>query len=195
VTLVDIRRSPIEAITPTGLRTRDAEYELDSVVFATGFDAMTGGLFKIDIRGRDGLVLKEKWESGPRTYLGLATHGFPNMFMITGPQSPSVLSNMIVSIEQHVEWISDCIKYAYEHDMGYIEPLPASEDAWVAHVNEVAESTLYPRVNSWYTGANVPGKPRVFTPYVGGVGNYRTLCDDVAAKGYEGFTLTRVAAR
>jgi cation diffusion facilitator CzcD-associated flavoprotein CzcO len=195
VTLVDIRRSPIEEITPTGLRTRDSECELDSIVFATGFDAMTGGLFKIDIRGRDGLGLKQKWEAGPRTYLGVASHGFPNMFMITGPQSPSVLSNMVVSIEQHVEWISDCIKYACERDIAYIEPLPASEDAWVAHVNEVAEGTLYPKVNSWYTGANIPGKPRVFTPYVGGVGNYRKICDDVAAKGYEGFALARVAAR
>jgi cyclohexanone monooxygenase len=189
VTLVDLRRAPIEAITPHGLRTRDAEYELDSLVFATGFDAMTGALLSIDIRGRTGKTLHEKWAAGPRTYLGVATAGFPNLFTITGPGSPSVLSNMIVSIEQHVDWIADCIGYLRDHDHEAIEADVEAEDEWVAHVNEVGHATLYPLASSWYMGANVPGKPRIFMPYVGGVGAYRQKCDDVAAKGYEGFTL------
>jgi len=190
VKLVDLRRSPIETITPTGLRTTEAEYEFDSIVFATGFDAMTGGFFRIDIRGRDGLSLKDRWAAGPRTYLGISTHGFPNLFMITGPGSPSVLSNMPISIEQHVEWIADCIAYLRAHDLASVEPSLDAEDRWVAHVNEVAAGTLFPLANSWYLGANIPGKPRVFMPYVGGVGNYRKICADVAAKGYEGFVLT-----
>ncbi len=190
VTLVDVRKDPIETITPTGLRTRGAAYELDSLVFATGFDAMTGTLLNIDIRGKGGCALKEKWADGPRTYLGIAVAGFPNLFIITGPGSPSVLSNMIVSIEQHVDWIADCLAYLRAHDVQSIEPTVAAEDAWVAHVNEVGDTTLYPLANSWYVGANIPGKPRVFMPYVGGVGAYRKRCDEVAAKGYEGFTLT-----
>jgi cyclohexanone monooxygenase len=189
VTLVDLRRTPIEAITPRGVRTQDAEYAVDSLVFATGFDAMTGALLKIDIRGRGGLTLRAKWTDGPRTYLGLAVAGFPNLFAITGPGSPSVLSNMIVSIEQHVDWIADCIVYLRERDLRAIEASTEAEDEWVAHVNAVGHATLYPRANSWYMGANVPGKPRIFMPYVGGVGVYRQKCDDVAAKGYAGFTL------
>ncbi len=189
VTLVDIRSAPIEEITPVGLRTRDAAYALDSIVFATGFDAMTGALLAIDIRGRDGGMLKRKWADGPRTYLGIATAGFPNLFIITGPGSPSVLSNMIVSIEQHVDWIADCIAYLHAHDLRGIEATVAAEDGWVAHVNAVANTTLYPLANSWYMGANIPGKPRIFMPYVGGVGAYRQKCDAIAAQGYEGFTL------
>jgi cyclohexanone monooxygenase len=187
VTLVDIRMSPIEAIVPEGLRTRDASWALDSLVFAIGFDAMTGALLGIDIRGREGATLSQKWAAGPRTYLGLAVAGFPNLFTITGPGSPSVLSNMIVSIEQHVDWIADCLAYLRDHGLGRIEATVAAEDAWVAHVNEIGHLTLYPRANSWYMGANVPGKPRVFMPYIGGVGAYRQTCDEVAAKGYEGF--------
>jgi cation diffusion facilitator CzcD-associated flavoprotein CzcO len=190
VTLVDVRRAPIEAITPTGLRTRDAAYTLDSIVFATGFDAMTGALLNIDIRGRGGDALKRKWAEGPRTYLGIATAGFPNLFIITGPGSPSVLSNMIVSIEQHVDWIADCIAYLRAHDLEGIEATIEAEGEWVAHVNEVANATLYPLANSWYVGANIPGKPRIFMPYVGGVGAYRQKCDAVAARGYEGFILS-----
>jgi len=190
VTLVDIRTAPIEAITPQGLRTREATYALDSLVFATGFDAMTGALLKIDIRGSAGQRLQDKWAAGPRTYLGVATAGFPNLFAITGPGSPSVISNMIVSIEQHVDWIAGCLAYVRAHGLARIEPTADAEDAWVAHVNDVGNATLYPRANSWYMGANVPGKPRVFMPYIGGVGVYRQTCDDVAAKGYEGFTLT-----
>ncbi len=189
VTLVDVRRAPIEAITRHGLRTREAEYELDSLVFATGFDAMTGALLGIDIRGRAGATLREKWAAGPRTYLGVATAGFPNLFTITGPGSPSVLSNMIVSIEQHVDWIADCLVYLRERGLGGIETSVDAEDEWGAHVNEVGHATLYPLASSWYMGANVPGKPRIFMPYVGGVGAYRQKCDDVAAKGYEGFAL------
>ncbi len=187
VTLVDVRKYPIEEITPTGLCTRDAEYELDVIVFATGFDAMTGALSKLGIRGKNGQTLKERWADGPRTYLGLMTAGFPNLFTITGPGSPSVLSNMTVSIEQHVEWITGCIQYMLEHDFTSIEPQIEAEDAWGAHVNETANLTLYPLANSWYLGANIPGKPRIFTPYVGGVGNYRLKCQEIAEKGYEGF--------
>jgi len=191
VTLVDIHRAPIEAITPDGLRTREAAYRLDSIVFATGFDAMTGALLGIDIRGRGGRTLNAAWAEGPRTYLGLAVAGFPNLFAITGPGSPSVLSNMIVSIEQHVDWIADCIDCMRVQGHETIEATAAAQEAWVAHVNEIGHATLYPRANSWYMGANIPGKPRVFMPYIGGVGAYRQICDGVAAKGYEGFTLAR----
>ena len=189
VTLIDVRRAPIEAITPRGVRTREAEYDVDSIVFATGFDAMTGALLNIDIRGTGGLTLRDKWAAGPRTYLGLAVAGFPNLFTITGPGSPSVLSNMIVSIEQHVDWIADCLAHLREHGLRTIDATPEAQDAWVEHVNEVGHMTLYPLAPSWYMGANIPGKPRVFMPYIGGVGVYRQKCDEVAAKGYEGFTL------
>jgi cyclohexanone monooxygenase len=151
---------------------------------------MTGALTRIDIRGRDALALSDKWEAGPRTYLGMMTAGFPNLFMITGPGSPSVLSNMIVSIEQHVDWVTDCIAFLRTRQMDCVEATVAAEDAWVDHVNEVAFGTLYPSANSWYMGANIPGKPRVFMPYIGGVGAYRRTCDEVAAKGYEGFLVS-----
>jgi cation diffusion facilitator CzcD-associated flavoprotein CzcO len=187
VTLVNVRKSPIQEITPYGVRTADAEYEVDIIVYATGFDAMTGTLFKLGIRGRNGLGLREKWAQGPRTYLGVATHGFPNLLMITGPQSPSVLSNMPVSIEQHVDWITDCLRYLGEKGLDTIEPLPEAEDDWVDHHNEVAQTTLLPRANSWWVGANIPGKPRNLYPYVGGVGTYRQICDEVAARDYDGF--------
>ena len=190
VTLVDVSGTPIEAITPEGLRTGEAAYGFDALVFATGFDAMTGALTDIDIVGRGGLSLREKWSDGPRTYLGLAMAGFPNLFAITGPGSPSVLSNMLVSIEQHVDWVVDCIAYLSERQLRTVEPTVEAEDGWVEHVREVGDSTLFPLANSWYMGANIPGKSRVFTPYVGGVGTYRKECDEVAAKGYEGFTLS-----
>jgi cyclohexanone monooxygenase len=150
---------------------------------------MTGALTRVDICGRNGQILAAKWEAGPRTYLGLMTAGFPNLFMITGPGSPSVLSNMIVSIEQHVDWIADCLAEMRKRDLGCIEPTAEAEAAWVAHVNEVAHRTLYPKAASWYMGANIPGKPRVFLPYIGGVGVYRQKCDEVAANGYEGFVM------
>jgi cyclohexanone monooxygenase len=193
VSLVDVRAAPIEEITPTGLRTTEGEYELDSIVYAIGFDAMTGALGQIDIRGRGGASLKEAWSEGPRNYIGLLVAGFPNMFIVTGPGSPSVLSNMVVSIEQHVEWISDCIGYLGERQLGAIEATPEAQDAWCAHVNEVADATVYPQANSWYLGANIPGKPRVFRPYIGGIGVYRQKCDDVAAANYEGCILSPAA--
>ena len=189
VTLVDVRADPIEALEPGGVRTRAARYGLDAIVFATGFDAMTGTLMRIDITGRDGLTLARKWACGPRTYLGLMSAGFPNLFLVTGPGSPSVLSNMMVSIEQHVDWIAGCLAYLRAHDMRSIEPAREAEEDWVAHVNEVADRTLYPRANSWYVGANVPGKPRVFMPYIGGIPLYHRTCDEVVASGYRGFIL------
>ena len=195
VTLIDIRSNPIEEITENAVRTTAGEYQLDALVLATGFDAMTGSVAKIDIRGRDALTLNAKWAEGPRTYLGLMSAGFPNLFIITGPGSPSVLSNMIVSIEQHVDWISDCLDYMRERDLDTMEASREAEDRWVAHVNEVAHTTLYPQANSWYMGANIPGKPRIFMPYIGGVGPYRQICNEVAAKDYEGFAMTGAEQR
>jgi cyclohexanone monooxygenase len=189
VTLVDIKRHPIKEITANAVRAGDKDVEVDALVLATGFDAMTGSVARIDIRGRDGQTLNQKWAEGPKTYLGLMSAGFPNLFLITGPGSPSVLSNMIVSIEQHVDWITDCVAYMREHHLETMEADGDAEDKWVAHVNEVASNTLYPQANSWYMGANVPGKPRIFMPYIGGVGSYRKICNEVAAKGYEGFAL------
>jgi cation diffusion facilitator CzcD-associated flavoprotein CzcO len=190
VHLVNLRRTPLEAVTEHGIRTSDRQYEFDAIVYATGFDAMTGALTRVDIRGRDGANLAGEWHAGPRTYLGIASAGFPNLFMITGPGSPSVLSNMMVSIEQHVDWVADAIAHLNAHGLAAIEPTPQAQDGWVDHVNEIASHTLFPKAASWYMGANVPGKPRVFMPYVGGVGNYRVKCDEVARNGYEGFTLT-----
>jgi len=196
VTLIDLHATPITAITPRGLDTAGARFALDSIVFATGFDAMTGTLTRIDIRGTLGARLRDKWAAGPRSYLGLMTAGFPNLFLITGPGSPSVLSNMMVSIEQHVDWIADCLAFLQREGLSQIEPRLDAEEAWVAHGNEVADRTLYPAANSWYMGANIPGKPRVFMPYIGGVGVYREICDKVAAGGYaDGFLLGAGPAR
>ena len=189
VRLVDIADRGIDEITPEGVRANGERFELDALVFATGFDAMTGTLLRMDIRGRDGVSLKDAWRAGPRTYLGLGVAGFPNLFLITGPGSPSVLTNMIVSIEQHVDWIADCMTYLKERGLATIEATVQAQDMWVEHVNEVGNLTLYPQANSWYMGANIPGKPRIFMPYIGGVGAYRQKCDEVAAKGYEGFSL------
>jgi cyclohexanone monooxygenase len=189
VTLVDIRSNGIEEILPNAVRTGGKNYEIDALVLATGFDAMTGSVARIDIRGRGGKTLNQKWAEGPKTYLGLMSEGFPNLFIITGPGSPSVLSNMIVSIEQHVDWITDCLAFMRDRGLETMEATKDAEDQWVAHVNEVAHQTLYPQANSWYMGANIPGKPRIFMPYIGGVGIYRHICDDVAAKGYEGFAM------
>ena len=188
VRLVDVDADPIERVTADGVRTAGDHYDLDTLVFATGFDAMTGALLNMDIRGRE-QTLAEKWEAGPRTYLGLMVHGFPNMFTITGPQSPSVLSNMPVSIEQHVDWIADCLEHMLETGQRVVEPAEHAESEWVAHTNEVAGESLYSRAESWYRGANVPGKPRTFTPYAGGVGVYRDYCAQVAENGYEGFEM------
>ena len=189
VSLVDVSSEPIEKITESGLRTGGREFELDAIVFATGFDAMTGALARIDIRGRGGWALRSKWEDGPRAYLGLGVAGFPNLFVITGPGSPSVLSNMLPSIEQHVDWIADCMAWMRNRGHAAIEATPEAENEWVAHVGEVAGATLYPTCNSWYLGANVPGKPRVFMPYLG-FPPYVEKCDAVAANDYEGFELS-----
>ena len=195
VNLVDLGNSPIDRVIETGIRTKDGDHAFDAIVLATGFDAMTGTLGKIDIVGRDGQLLRDKWADGPHTYLGLMIAGFPNLFTITGPGSPSVLTNMIMSIEQHVEWISDCIAHLGDHQQVTIEATRHAEATWVAHVNEVADTTLYPQANSWYMGANVPGKPRVFLPYVGGFPVYVEACNDVVTKGYEGFVISGALGR
>ena len=187
VTLADVKENPIEEFTPDGIRTTKREYDLDTVIFATGFDAMTGALLAMDIEGRDGHRLEEEWEGGPRTYLGLGVDGFPNLFTITGPQSPSVLSNMPVSIEQHVDWIAACIEYMHSEGYEYIEPQSAAAERWVSQTNMLANEMLFSEAESWYRGANVPDKPRVFTPFPGGVETYRRECERVVENGYEGF--------
>ncbi|MBM4203525.1 MAG: NAD(P)/FAD-dependent oxidoreductase [Gammaproteobacteria bacterium] len=190
VRLVNINRSPIERITAKGVQLRGEHVELDTLILATGFDAMTGALNDIDIRGTNGQQLKEKWAEGPRTYLGLMIAGFPNLFTITGPGSPSVLSNMLVSIEQHVDFICSCLQHMSRKGFKQVQTGLDHEDAWVAHVNEVAHATLFPKAGSWYMGANIPGKPRVFMPYAGGVGPYRELCDSVAKDNWRGFVFS-----
>ncbi len=191
VHLVDLRRTPIETITEHGVRTSTAHFDLDALVYATGFDALTGPLNRIDIRGRDGRALRSVWEDGPRTYLGLAVHGFPNLFTITGPGSPSVLSNMVVAIEQHGDLIVDCMNAQRRDGYDLIEADAKAEAAWGEHVNEVANETLFPQASSWYMGANIPGKPRVFLPYVGGLGTYIEACEAIVADDFRGFVRTR----
>jgi cation diffusion facilitator CzcD-associated flavoprotein CzcO len=190
VTLVDLRQSPITEITPSGISTTTGDHELDVIVFATGFDAVTGALRNIDIRGRDGVALSDKWADAPSTYLGLQTEGFPNLFMITGPQSPSVLVNMPVAIEQHVEWIAGCIAHLDASGAATIEPTAAAERAWVDHVNEIADGTLFSKADSWYFGANIPGKHRAVLPYVGGMAGYRQRCQEVVENDYDGFLIS-----
>ncbi len=192
VKLVDLKKTPVQEVVPTGMRTADTLYELDAMVCATGYDALTGAVLNIVIRGRKGQELSKKWAHGPRTYLGLMTNGFPNMFIITGAGSPSVLVNMIVGIEHHVEWISDCLEHLRRLGRDTIEPTRDAEDGWVEHVNEAASRTLFPKANSWFLGANIPGKPRVFMPYVAKIGIYRGECQAVADDGYTGFTLRSV---
>jgi len=191
VTLVDLRKAPIDRISRAGICTTEAQYPVDIIVFATGFDAMTGPMLRMDIRGRGGVALKDVWEAGPRNYLGLQVAGFPNLFTITGPGSPSVLCNMPVAIEQHADWITDCIRHLNDRGLECIEARADAMDKWVAEVNEAAHKTVLPLAkHSWYLGANIPGKPRVFMPYAGGMLRYRQLCADVAARGYEGFMLS-----
>lgn len=187
VDLVDISKAGIERLTEKGLVANGQEFELDAIVFATGFDAMTGTLFNVDIRGREGLELKKKWEAGPRTYLGLMSEAFPNLFMITGPGSPSVKGNMINSLEQHVDLVVDTMLHMRDQGLEIIEPERTAEDEWVDHVQVVAHKTLFPQANSWYMGANIPGKPRLFMPYIAGVGSYRQTCEKIVAEGYKGF--------
>jgi cation diffusion facilitator CzcD-associated flavoprotein CzcO len=190
VMLVDVSGSPIKEMTQKGVAVGGREYEVDAIVFATGFDAMTGALLDIDIRGRGGRALKDKWAAVPRNYLGLAVAGFPNFFTITGPGSPSVFTNMLPAIEQHVDWVTDCLAYIRARNLKAIEASDAAEEAWIAHVAEVGAVSLRSHCDSWYLGANIAGKPRVFTPYIGGVPVYAEKCDEVAARGYEGFVLS-----
>ena len=187
VRLVNLKKTPFERFTAHGVRTTAEEFELDALVCATGYDALTGAVLNIDLVGRGGVHLRDKWANGPRTLLGIMTAGFPNLFIITGAGSPSVLVNMIVGIEHHVEWIADCLRHLRDHGRATIEAGVPAEDRWVEHVNATADKTLLPRANSWFLGANIPGKPRVFMPYPNKIGVYRRECQEVADKGYEGF--------
>ena len=193
VSLVDVKATPIEAITPDGIVTAGGEeYPLDIIVFATGYDGVTGPLMRLNVTGKDGVKLNEFWAEGPKTYLGLQVAGFPNMFTITGPGSPSVLTNMPVACEQHAEWITQCIGHMRKQGTARVETDPATMEAWGEKVQEAAQATLLITAkSSWYLGANVPGKPRVFLPYAGGMAKYRQICADVAANGYEGFTFSQ----
>jgi len=192
VTLVDLRRAPIREVTPTGIRTKDQTYELDVIVYATGFDAMTGALSRIDIRGRDGTSLADFWASeGPLSLLGLAVAGFPNLFTVQGPGSPSAATNFVAALEQHVEWIGDCIAYLRAHEIRTIEALTSAQREWIEHATALVAPTVlvHPTCNSWYNGGNVPGKKRMYMGYTGGIPEYRRRCDEVAASGYPGFKL------
>ena len=194
VRLVNVRERPIGEITETGLWTGDEHHDLDVLILATGFDAMTGSFTRIDIRGRGGRTLAATWADGAATYLGLQTAGFPNLFTMTGPGSPAVLCNMFLAIEQHVDWVVRLLTWMRGQELTVVEATPEAQAEWTAHVDEAADDTLYKQANSWYVGSNVPGKPRVFLPYAGGVGRYRKVCDAVADDGYRGFTLGRARA-
>ncbi|QTJ66706.1 NAD(P)/FAD-dependent oxidoreductase [Rhodococcus sp. ZPP] len=195
VTLVDLKETPIESITRSGITTTDTEYTLDTLVFATGFDAMTGALDRMRIVGRAGVSLAECWSEGPKTYLGVGVPGFPNMFVVTGPGSPSVLANMVLGAEQHIDWIAACIEHLWENDYDAIEATVPATDRWVEHCRELASATLFPLANSWYMGANIPGKPRVFMPYIGGFGAYGKILAEVADEGFRGFDFCRSRTR
>lgn len=189
VELVDVDSNPIKEITSNGVQTTDSHYNLDFIVYATGFDAVTGTLESLHIRGQGGRKLEEKWNAGPRTYLGIATSDFPNMFMVTGPQSPSVLTNMTVAIQQHVEWISECIQHMLNNGYQIIEATEGAEEEWITHNDEVASSTLYGQADSWYRGDNIPGKESTFMLYPGGINAYQDKITEVAEEEYEGFNL------
>jgi cyclohexanone monooxygenase len=191
VTLVSVRKTPIESIDPTGINTSDAHYDLDTIVLATGFDAMTGALGKIDIVGRGGERLRDDWSHGPRTYLGLGVDGFPNLFLVSGPGAPAVLANMVLHAEAHVNWIADAITHLDEHGYSGIEATADAVDGWITECNQRADATLFPKANSWYLGANVPGKPRVFMLFLGGFAAYLDICNEVATAGYKGFDLIK----
>jgi cation diffusion facilitator CzcD-associated flavoprotein CzcO len=193
VKLVSVRKTPIESIDATGINTTGAHYDVDVIVLATGFDAMTGTLAKIDIVGRGGEVLRDDWKDGPRTYLGLGVDGFPNLFIVSGPGAPGVLANMVLHAEAHVNWIADCIAYLDEHGYTAVEASPESVDNWIAECAQRAEATLFPKANSWYLGANVPGKPRVFMLFTGGFAVYNDICAEVAEAGYKGFNMIKAS--
>jgi cyclohexanone monooxygenase len=195
VKLVDVSKTPIERFTKDGIVVDGTEYKADAIVSATGFAAMTGSFDKIAIIGRDGRTLTEKWRAGPRAYLGLASAGFPNLFMITGPGSPSVLASMIQAIEQHVDWLADCLGHVRDVGASSIEPLQADEDAWMTHVNDVSTVSLRSTCSSWYVGTNIPGRPRVFMPYIGGFPIYVQKCNEVMNNAYDGFVLKGARAR
>jgi cyclohexanone monooxygenase len=190
VTLVDLADSPPVEITPQGVRAQGRTFPVDAIVYATGFDAMTGALLRIEIRGRGGIPLRDLWAQGPRSYLGLQIAGFPNLFTITGPGSPSVLTNMLPSIEQHVNWIASCLDHLRARNATRIEASGPAQNDWMAHVQEAANASIKGTTGSWYLGANIAGKPRVFMPYLGGVPAYLKKCDEVVANGYEGFVLS-----
>ena len=190
VSLIDVSVESIHSIVPDGIRVSATRHAVDAIVFATGYDAITGALLEMQLTGRDGLTLRDKWAAGPRSYLGLAAHGFPNLFLVNGPGSPSVLVNMVTGIEQHVDWIADCLAYMRDRRLDAIEAGAEQEDAWVAHNNEVAGRSIRGNCASWYTGANIPGKPGVFMPYVGGFPAYAEKCEQVVKAGYEGFSLS-----
>jgi len=191
VQLVDLNDTPIEAITPSGIRAGGVDHELAVIVFATGFDAFTGSFLRIDIRGRDGIRLADHWADGPTAYLGLGIAGFPNLLTVNGPCNPAVLTNVPATIEHDVEWISECIEYLERNGIEAIEPTEEAERAWVAHTADVVDGTLYLKANSWWLGANIPGKPRVFMAFAGGLDRFRKRCAEIAAAGYEGFQLTK----
>ncbi len=184
VELIDLNSNPINSITENGILTNDKEFKFNTIIFATGFDAMTGALQAIDITGKNGKKLKQVWKDGPKSFLGLLINGFPNLFTVTGPGSPSVLTNMMVAIEQHVEWISDCINFLSKSNLKEVEADELFQIEWMDHIEEVAKNTLRYTCNSWYVGANVPGKKRVFMPYAGGFGKYREKCDEIAENNY-----------
>jgi cyclohexanone monooxygenase len=190
VTLVDLRRTPLVEVTPTGVRTDTAGYDIDDLVLATGFDAMTGSFLAIDVRGAGDVSLRDVWRGGPRTYLGVAVAGFPNLFLLSGPGSPSVLANMVRTAEQQVDWLADLLRYAADRGATSIQADPAAQDDWVRHVNDAAAGSIYHKANNWYLGANVPGKPRVFMPYIAGLDVYRRECDEIAERRYPGFAVT-----
>jgi cyclohexanone monooxygenase len=194
VTLVDVKSDPIERLTAAGIKTKSgASYDVDMIVFATGYDALTGSLTRIDIRGRDGVQLRDVWDHGPVSYLGLMVAGFPNLFIVSGPQSPSVLANVIVANEQQVNWIGDAIRDLDAQGIETIEATPEAQAAWVEHVNEVGQASIYTKGDSWYVGANIAGKPKVFMPYIG-FPRYAAKCEEVRERGYEGFALGRPTA-
>jgi cation diffusion facilitator CzcD-associated flavoprotein CzcO len=191
VTLISVRRTPIVSVDDTGIHTSDEHIDLDAIVFATGFDALTGSLGKIDIVGRGGELLRDDWADGPHSYLGLGDDGFPNLFVVTGPGAPAVLANMVLHAEAHVDWIAEAIAYLDAHGYAGIEATPEAVENWLAELNQRAATTLFPKANSWYLGANVPGKPRVFMLFIGGFGAYNDICAEVAAAGYKGFDLIK----
>ncbi|CAM5638499.1 putative (cyclohexanone) monooxygenase [Streptomyces tanashiensis] len=192
VRLLSLRENAIERIDATGIVLADGtRVELDAIVFATGFDAMTGAIDRVDVRGRGGRRLKDAWSGGPRTYLGLGVDGFPNLFSLTGAGSPSVMANVVLCAEQHGDWLGDCLRHLDEHGYRAIEASEEAVDQWVAQCRDRAAATLFPEADSWYLGANIPGKPRVFMPFIGGFGVYGEIIADVAASGYKGFALIR----